>query len=110
MWRFLPSTLSELPRLTITAGIDIVIVAILIYQFLLIVRAPGGPRFHGPVGACGDLCGRYAGETGAAAHHSGDAFPLYTYRPDHHVSSGAASRAGAARPQAVPGHQPTGEA
>src|SRR5581483_5547143 len=38
MWRFLPSTLSELPRLTITAGIDIVIVAILIYQFLLIVR------------------------------------------------------------------------
>jgi diadenylate cyclase len=35
---FLPSRLSELPPLTITAAIDIVIVAVLIYQCLLIIR------------------------------------------------------------------------
>lgn len=34
----LPSPFSDLPSLTITAAIDIVIVAVLIYQFLLIIR------------------------------------------------------------------------
>src|SRR5271154_3142215 len=38
MVRYLPSTFSDLPPLTITAALDIVIVAILIYQFLLIIR------------------------------------------------------------------------
>src|SRR5271163_1399972 len=38
MARFLPFPLPELPPLTFTAAIDIVIVAILIYQFLLIIR------------------------------------------------------------------------
>ena len=38
MVRYLPSSFSDLPPLTITAAIDIVIVAILIYQFLLIIR------------------------------------------------------------------------
>lgn len=38
MWRFLPSTFSELPPLSITAAIDILVVAILIYQFLMIIR------------------------------------------------------------------------
>src|ERR1700678_245869 len=38
MGRYLPATFSDLPPLTITAALDIVIVAILIYQFLLIIR------------------------------------------------------------------------
>jgi diadenylate cyclase len=38
MARFLPFPLTELPPLTLTAAIDIVIVAALIYQFLLIIR------------------------------------------------------------------------
>jgi diadenylate cyclase len=50
MWRYLPSTLSDLPPLTITAAIDIVIVAVLIYQFLLIVR--GRRAVHVFMGLC----------------------------------------------------------
>ncbi len=38
MVRFFPSTFSDLPPLTITAAVDIVIVAVLIYQFLMIIR------------------------------------------------------------------------
>lgn len=38
MGRFLPSPLSDLPKLTPTAAVDILIVAFLIYQFLLIIR------------------------------------------------------------------------
>jgi diadenylate cyclase len=38
MARFLPLSLPDLPPLTLTAAIDIVIVAVLIYQFLLIIR------------------------------------------------------------------------
>ncbi len=38
MARFLPLPLTDLPPLTLTAVIDIVIVAALIYQFLLIIR------------------------------------------------------------------------
>ena len=38
MVRSLPSTFSDLPPLTLTAAIDIAIVAVLIYQFLLIIR------------------------------------------------------------------------
>ena len=38
MARFLPLPLPDLPPLTLTAAIDIVIVAALIYQFLLIIR------------------------------------------------------------------------
>ncbi len=38
MARFLPSPLPDLPPLTLTAAIDILIVAALIYQFLLIIR------------------------------------------------------------------------
>jgi diadenylate cyclase len=38
MARFLPFSLTDLPPLTFTAAIDIVIVAVLIYQFLLIIR------------------------------------------------------------------------
>jgi diadenylate cyclase len=38
MARFLPLPLPELPPFTLTAAIDIVIVAALIYQFLLIIR------------------------------------------------------------------------
>jgi len=38
MARFLPIPLTEWPPLTFTAALDIVIVAVLIYQFLLIIR------------------------------------------------------------------------
>jgi diadenylate cyclase len=38
MVRFFSSPFSELPKLTITASLDILIVAILIYQFLMIIR------------------------------------------------------------------------
>jgi diadenylate cyclase len=38
MARFLPFPLTDLPPLTFTAAIDIVVVALLIYQFLLIIR------------------------------------------------------------------------
>jgi diadenylate cyclase len=38
MARFLPFSLTDLPPLTFTAAIDIVVVALLIYQFLLIIR------------------------------------------------------------------------
>src|SRR5271170_7920529 len=50
MVRYLPSTFSDLPPLTITAAIDIVIVAILIYQFLLIIR--GRRAIHVLLGLC----------------------------------------------------------
>jgi diadenylate cyclase len=38
MVNFLPSPFTEMPKLTFTAAIDIIIVAALIYQFLLIIR------------------------------------------------------------------------
>jgi diadenylate cyclase len=38
MGRFLPSPLTDLPKLTPTAALDILIVAFLIYQFLLLIR------------------------------------------------------------------------
>jgi diadenylate cyclase len=38
MVNLLPSPFSELPRLTLTSAVDILIVAVLIYQFLLIIR------------------------------------------------------------------------
>jgi diadenylate cyclase len=50
MVRYLPFTLTDLPPLTITAAIDIVIVAILIYQFLLIIR--GRRAVHVLLGVC----------------------------------------------------------
>ncbi len=50
MGRYLPSSFSDLPPLTITAAIDIVIVAILIYQFLLIIR--GRRAVHVLLGLC----------------------------------------------------------
>jgi diadenylate cyclase len=50
MVNYLPSSFSDLPPLTITAAIDIVIVAILIYQFLLIIR--GRRAVHVLLGVC----------------------------------------------------------
>jgi diadenylate cyclase len=50
MVRYLPFTFPDLPPLTITAAIDIVIVAILIYQFLLIIR--GRRAVHVLLGLC----------------------------------------------------------
>jgi diadenylate cyclase len=50
MVSYLPSSFSDLPPLTITAAIDIVIVAILIYQFLLIIR--GRRAVHVLLGVC----------------------------------------------------------
>src|SRR5271154_6166358 len=50
MVRYLPSTFSDLPPLTITAALDIVIVAILVYQFLLIIR--GRRAVHVLLGVC----------------------------------------------------------
>jgi diadenylate cyclase len=50
MVRFLPSTFPDLPPLSITAAVDIVIVAILIYQFLLIIR--GRRAVHVLLGLC----------------------------------------------------------
>jgi len=38
MARYLPSWFADLPPLTITAAVDIVLVAVLIYQFLMIIR------------------------------------------------------------------------
>ncbi len=38
MARFLPSPLSDLPPLTLNSALDILIVALLIYQFLMIIR------------------------------------------------------------------------
>jgi diadenylate cyclase len=50
MVRYLPLTLPDLPPLTITAAVDIVIVAILVYQFLLIIR--GRRAVHVLLGVC----------------------------------------------------------
>src|ERR1700677_691174 len=50
MVRYLPATFSDLPPLTITAALDIVIVAVLIYQFLLIIR--GRRAIHVLLGLC----------------------------------------------------------
>jgi diadenylate cyclase len=50
MARYLPFTLPDLPPLTITAAIDIVIVAVLVYQFLLIIR--GRRAVHVLLGVC----------------------------------------------------------
>ena len=50
MVNYLPSSFSDLPPLTITAAIDIVFVAILIYQFLLIIR--GRRAVHVLLGVC----------------------------------------------------------
>jgi len=50
MGRYFPFTFSDLPPLTITAAIDIVIVAILIYQALLIIR--GRRAVHVLLGVC----------------------------------------------------------
>src|ERR1700677_3576143 len=50
MVRYFPFTLPDLPPLTITAALDIVIVAVLIYQFLLIIR--GRRAIHVLLGLC----------------------------------------------------------
>jgi diadenylate cyclase len=50
MVRYLPLTLPDIPPLSITAAIDIVIVAILVYQFLLIIR--GRRAVHVLLGVC----------------------------------------------------------
>jgi diadenylate cyclase len=50
MARFLPFPLTDLPPLTLTAAIDIVVVALLIYQFLLIIR--GRRAVHVLLGVC----------------------------------------------------------
>jgi diadenylate cyclase len=50
MVRFLPFSLPDLPPLTITAAVDIVIVAALIYQFLMIIR--GRRAVHVLIGLC----------------------------------------------------------
>lgn len=50
MANFLPSPLLEVPPLTFTAAVDIVIVAALIYQFLLIIR--GRRAAHVLMGLC----------------------------------------------------------
>ncbi len=50
MVRFLPSWFSDLPPLSITAAIDIVIVAVLVYQLLLIIR--GRRAVHVLLGVC----------------------------------------------------------
>src|SRR3984957_12575305 len=50
MVRYLPFTLPDIPPLTITAAIDIVIVAVLVYQFLLIIR--GRRAVHVLLGVC----------------------------------------------------------
>ena len=50
MVHFLPSIFSDLPSLSITAIIDVVVVAILIYQFLLIIR--GRRAVHVLLGLC----------------------------------------------------------
>src|SRR5580704_12874118 len=50
MGRYWPSTFSDLPPLTITAAFDIVIVAVLVYQFLLIIR--GRRAIHVLLGLC----------------------------------------------------------
>jgi diadenylate cyclase len=50
MGRYFPTSLSDLPPLNITAVTDILIVAILIYQFLLIIR--GRRAVHVLLGLC----------------------------------------------------------
>lgn len=50
MGRLFPTTLPDLPPLSITAAIDILIVAILIYQFLMIIR--GRRAVHVLLGLC----------------------------------------------------------
>src|SRR5690242_4444141 len=50
MVHFLTSLLAELPKITVTAAVDIFIVAILIYQFLLIIR--GRRAAHILFGVC----------------------------------------------------------
>lgn len=48
MVHFMPSPFADLPKFTITAAIDILLVAVLIYQFLLLIR--GRRAFHILVG------------------------------------------------------------
>jgi diadenylate cyclase len=50
MANYLPSTFTELPPFTITAVVDIVLVAILIYHFLLLIR--GRRAVHVLLGLC----------------------------------------------------------
>lgn len=50
MVSYLPSSFSDLPPLTLTGAIDIVIVAVLIYQFLMIIR--GRRAVHVLLGLC----------------------------------------------------------
>ncbi len=50
MLRYLPSWFSDLPPFTLTAAIDIVIVAALVYQFLMIIR--GRRAVHVLLGLC----------------------------------------------------------
>lgn len=50
MGRLFPTTLPDLPPLSITAAIDILIVAILVYQFLMIIR--GRRAVHVLLGLC----------------------------------------------------------
>jgi diadenylate cyclase len=50
MVNFLPSPFQELPKLTVTSAIDILVVAALIYQFLLIIR--GRRAVHVLLGLC----------------------------------------------------------
>jgi diadenylate cyclase len=50
MGRYLPFTFPDLPPLTITAAFDIILVAVFIYQFLLIIR--GRRAVHVLLGMC----------------------------------------------------------
>jgi diadenylate cyclase len=50
MVRYFPTSFSDLPPLTLTAAIDIIIVAALIYQFLMIIR--GRRAVHVLLGLC----------------------------------------------------------
>src|SRR5215831_12533052 len=50
MVHLLPAPFPELPKLTVTGAIDILIVAVLIYQFLLIIR--GRRAVHILFGVC----------------------------------------------------------
>ena len=75
-----------MPRLNLTAGIDIVLVACLIYQFFQIIRGRRAERILGGIILVMLV---YLGSiyfAGVAAEHSGNAIP-YTVRTDRGVQS-----------------------
>ncbi len=104
----MPFPLSDLPPLTPNSALDILIVALLIYQFLMIIRGRRAVHVLMGMGVLGgDLCHRGVGQAGSAARHSRHPRALHAHRADRHVSSPSCVACWLAWAQSILGHQPT---